>query len=307
MYYVKNLISEFTDSNLTEIYPEWNAITTYCLETGTPTSASIARRGTWYYRSATNANINFDPLEYDGTKWVRYAPANSHAMLDFKAQTLSYLSGGDMFVEFDLPWMANSIGMGYYECDTVLIELFNGSDEAVWTYETESTYSENIFDWYTWTFATKEQELGRSLAVKFPAFIGTKCRITWQKSAYQSRTACGFLSCGIAEEMGKTKDTVKFKPTSYAVRKVDDFGNLTITKRSVSKTIDFQTTTDKALFMRKQRAINRDLDDIMMFVIDDVENSSLENIVTLGIMQEPTPILDEFDLSVISWSIFEAI
>lgn len=307
MYFVKNLITTFTATNLTETYAVWNPATTYTLETGTPTSASIARDGAWYYRSATNGNLNYRPSEYEGSKWVKYSIANSHAMLDFKAQSLSYLSGGDMTVTFDLPWMADAIGMGYYECDTVLIELLDSSDVVVWTYETDSTYSENVYDWYTWTFATREQELGRSLAVRIPAFIGTKCRITWQSSAYQTRTACGFLSCGIAEEMGETLSDVKFDPTSYSIRTVDAFGSLTITKRAVSKTVDFQTTIDRELFMRKQRLISSNLDDIMMFVIDDSANSQFENIVILGVMQSPTPILNEFDKSVISWSIFEAI
>lgn len=307
MYYVKNLITTFTASNLTETYPVWNPATTYTLETGTPTSASIARDGAWYYRSATNGNLNFRPSEYEGSKWVKHAIANSHAMLDFASQSLSYLSGGDMTVTFDLPWMADAIGMGYYECDTVLIELLNASNTVVWSYETDSTYSENVYDWYTWTFATREQELGRSLAVRIPAFIGTKCRITWQSSAYQTRTTCGFLSCGIATEMGMTKNNVKFNPTSYSVRKVDEFGSLTIVKRAVSKTVDFQTIIDRDLFMRKQRAINADLDDIMMFVIDDTEASKFENIVVLGVMQSPVPILDEYDMSTISWVVFEAI
>lgn len=307
MYYVKNLITSFTDSNLTEIYDEWDETTTYILETGTPTSSSIARDGAWYYRSVTNGNINFRPSEYDGSKWVKYAIANSHAMLDFKAQSLSYLNGGDMFVEFDIPWMADAIGMGYYECDTVLIELLDGSDTVVWTYETDSTYSENVYDWYTWTFATREQELGRSLAVRIPAFIGVKCRITWKSSAYQTRTACGFLSCGISEDMGKTGSTVKFKPTSYTIRTVDQFGSISFVKRAVSTPVDFTTSIDRVVFMRRQRKIKANIDDIMMFVIDDSESSEFENIVILGVMTDPVPILDEFDKSVISWSIFEAI
>lgn len=307
MYYVKNLITGFTSSNLTQLYPDWNPAITYVLETGTPTSASIVRYGAWYYRSATNGNLNFNPEEYENSKWVKHDIANSHAMLDFKAQSVSYLDGGNMTVTFDLPWMADAIGMGYYECDTILIELLNASNAVVWSYETESTYSENVYDWYTWTFATREQELGRSLAVRIPAFIGVKCRVTWRSSAYQTRTACGFLSCGIAQEMGKTKDQVKFKPTSYSVRNIDPFGSIQITKRAVSTPVDFQTVVDRTLFMRKQRSIKKDIDEIMMFVIDDRDNSEFENIVILGVMQEPVSILDEYDMSVISWSIFEAI
>lgn len=308
MYYVKNLIDTFTASNLTELFEEWNPETTYILEVGTPTSLSICRDGAWYYRSATDGNLGFRPSEHEGSKWVKHAIANSHAMLDFKAQSLSFLNGGDMSVTFDLPWMADAIGMGYYECDIVLIELFSGDNPTpVWTYTTESTYSENVYDWYTWTFATREQELGRSLAVRIPAFIGTKCRITWMKSAYQTRTACGFLSCGIAVDMGQTRPSVKFKPTSYSIRSIDAFGGLSIFKRAVSKTVDFLTIIERSLFMRKQRLINANLDDILMFVIDDRPESEFENIVILGVMQEPAPILDEFDKSIISWSIFEAI
>lgn len=306
MYYVKQQITGFTASNLTETYPEWNPATTYIFQETSPTSASIVRYGSWYYRSLINGNLNFDPETYENVKWVKYQVANSHAMLDLSAQSKSRLAG-DISVTFALPTMADIIGVGYYEADTVLIELLDDLNNVVWSQETASTYSENVYDWYTWTFAEKIQDLDRSIAIRIPIYIATKARVTFNRFIYQTESACGFLICGQAQDMGSTLNGASFKFNSYSIKDTDDFGNISIVKRSIQDTVDFDTTVDRAVFMRKKRTIKADYDTIMMFVLDDDVQVTSESMVTLGVIQDASPVFDEFDKSVIAWSVIEAI
>lgn len=307
MYYVKNLVTDFTSSNITELYPDYDPSTTYTFQESSPTSLSICRFGSWYYRSMVNSNTGNQPDLFENTKWVKHAVANSHAMLDLSAQSKTVKTLGNLTVEFAMPWMADAIGIGMYEADTVLIELLNDADAVVWSYETETTYNESVYDWYTWTFAPRIEETDRSFAVSIPPFIATKVRVTFNAFSASHNTACGFLSCGIKEDMGCTLQNVPFKFQSYAIRAVDDFGNITITKRAVQDIVDFETVIDSTVFMRKKNIIKKDYNTIMMFVVDDSINSQYQNMVTLGLIQDASPIATEFDKDTITWTVIEAI
>lgn len=307
MYYVKQQVTGFTASNITEAYPVYNPATTYTFEASSPTSASVARFGSWYYRSLVNNNLGNNPETTENIKWIKYGPANSHAMLDLSAQSRTTKTAGNLSVTFTLPSGADALGLGLYEADTVLIELLDASNNVVWTYTTLSTYSENIYDWYTWTFAPKIHETDRSFAIRIPIYIADKCRVTFNAYTVGGNTSCGFLLCGSAEEMGTTLSGVNIGFNSYSVRNVDDFGGISITKRAAQDLIDFETILDRAIMMRKKRAIKADYNEIMMFVVDDTDQSVFENLVTLGLIQEATPIADEFDKVVFTWSIIEAI
>lgn len=55
MYYIKQELTEFTSTNLTDTYSDWSPTITYIVEPDNAlTSASIARFGAYYYRSVTS-------------------------------------------------------------------------------------------------------------------------------------------------------------------------------------------------------------------------------------------------------------
>ena len=58
MQYVKQQLTEFVSSNLTDIYNDWNPDTAYTVEmdNNALTNASMVRFGAYYYRSATENN-----------------------------------------------------------------------------------------------------------------------------------------------------------------------------------------------------------------------------------------------------------
>lgn len=307
MQYVKQQITSFLTTNLTQDYPDYHPATTYSLETGTPTSASIVRYGSYYWRSLTNGNIGFPPDEYENKKWIKWQVANTYAMLDVSALSKSIKVAGDIVVTFSLTPNTDTIGIGYYEADTVLVEVLDDLNVVLWSYETPSTAYEGIDSWWTWTYPQYEYELDKSIMIRIPPSLGPKARVTFTQFGSATQTACGFLVAGEAIDMGVTLGKVGFGFNSYAVKKFDDFGTLSIIKRAVQDIVDFETLIDKGTFVNKKRKIKEVYNDIIMFIIDESENSRFENLITLGTIQDAKPVIDEYDKSIISWSVIEAI
>lgn len=307
MQYVQQSLTEFTDSNITETYAEYNPSTTYVFEETSPTSASICRYGSYYYRSVVDGNTGFSPVLYDNVKWVKWGVANSHAMLDVSSLTKTVLAGDDIQVTFDITQTDDTVGIGNYEADTVFIELLDALNDTIWSYTVPTTLNNGVYDWYTWTYAAYEYETDKGIAVKFPPNTGTQMRITFNSYIDSTQTSCGFMVVGKAIDMGFTTDSVSWKFNSYALRKTDDFGTMTITKRSVQDVVDFTTVIDSSLFSTYKRKIKSVYNDIMLFIVDESETSEHENLITLGVIQDAHPILSNMDKTTITWSVIEAI
>lgn len=80
-------ITDFTYSNLLEDYPIYDENTTYIYE-DLPSANSVARYGTYYWKSVTNNNLGNTPSE-DSKFWSRLSVSNRNAMLDQKSTSKS--------------------------------------------------------------------------------------------------------------------------------------------------------------------------------------------------------------------------
>jgi hypothetical protein len=306
MIYVKQEITDFISTNLTDVYSEWSALTTYIVETDmTLTNASMVRFGTYYYRSLISENLNFQPDLYP-SKWIKWEVSNKFAMLDLSSQSKSTFNG-DMTVSFATTRYTDTITIGYYSASSVLVELFDANDTLVWTYVLPTTIYEDIYDWYSWTYPSYEEELNRAIMIKIQSGISTKCKVTMTRWAEALQAECGFLIAGTAVDMGKTLSNINFKYTSYATKSIDSFGSLLITKRAVQDIVDFQTIIDRGSFSNNTRKIKDIYNEIVMFAVDERDDSEFENLITLGVIQDAFPVLTEFDKVVVSYSIMEAI
>ena len=307
MQYVKQEITSFLSTNLTDTYSDWSDATTYTIEDDDAlTNASVARYGSYYWRSLISGNRGFNPEEHENTKWMKWEVSNRFAMLDLSAQSKS-TNAGNMTCTFALTKSTDTIGVGYYDADTILIEVLDDLDAVLWSYEVPSTIYEGIDSWWTWTYPPYEHESYRAIMVKIPPALGAKCKITFNKSSDSTVTDCGFLIAGAAVDMGCTLSDVNFKFTSYATKEVDSFGTLKIIKRAVQDIVDFQTIIDNGTLSSNKRKIKEIYNDIVMFVVDESADSKYENLITLGVIQDAFPVLTEFDKTIVSYSIMEAI
>lgn len=276
--------------------------------TGTAQTTYLAGQyavfGSYIYKSVS-LNVNMSPETNTGIFWVKWQVSNKTAMLDVSANSKSYYNGGNLTVEF-LKGTITAVAVGNYEAETVLFEVLDELNVVVFTHETENALNENVFDYWDYVYEDYGYEVDRAYKVNLVE-TGHKVRVTFKKSADSTRTACGFLSGGVPYSMGTTLNRVSFGFNSYAVRDTDAFGTLTITKRAVQDTLDFETLIPNGEVPVMRRKIKNIYNDIIVFIVDESESSTYENIIVLGAVQNAGIVITEFDKTTMTWGIIEAI
>lgn len=305
MQYIYQNISELADSNLVEIYNEWSPTTTYSFESGTPTNASVVRYGAYYYRSVVSGNLNNNPEEYENIKWTKYGVSNKFALLDLSSNSSSIALDSNLMVKFRQSNIG-TIGFGNFDARKVVVQLLNSSNVVSWEYDTGYFLNEGVTDYYSYIYETYDYKIYRAMIVNLP-FIDYYVKITFYAQGELTTTSCGFLVGGNPESMGKTLTPINFKFNSFALKEVDDFGKLTITKRAVQDLVDFETVIDTATLPTFKRKLRDIYNDIILFVLDENEDTEYENLLTLGVIQDASIILNDTDKTIISYSVMESV
>lgn len=306
MRYVYQQIESFTSTNLTDTFNDWSPSTTYSFESGTPTNSSVARYGTYYYRSVINSNINNNPEEFERVKWTKYGVSNKYAMLDLSSQSKSIYIGGNLTVTF-LQNRMDTLGIGNYEASTVTVEILADNGISIlWTYTTHNVGNIGVTNWWTYIYSPYGYEVDRATKIDLPT-KGKYVRVTFNKSTESDRTSCGYLVGGESIDMGKTLSDVSFSFNSFALKETDEWGALIINKRAVQDIVDFETiipTNEMVNFKRKIKSV---YNDIILFIVDESVNSEYENLLTLGVIQDASVVLTEFDKTTMTFSVIESV
>ena len=308
MQYVKQELTEFISTNLTDIYEDWSATTTYILETDDEnlTNASVVRYGAYYYRSVTNNNLNYNPIEYENIKWVKYAVSNKFAMLDMSANSKSVVEGGNMTITF-LQNQASVIGIGNYEADNIVVEvLASDGSTVIWSYTTPSTINANVYDYYDYIYEPYLLNQDFTTKINIP-ILGRFIRITFNVTQLTGNSACGYLIVGTPIDMGYSLMGVKFGYNSLTTKEISDFGDLKVTKGFIQDIVDFETVISSSYLPFIRKELKRIYDDIVLFIIDERDNSPYENLMTLGVIQDASVLLENQQESIMTFSIIEAI
>ena len=308
MQYVKQELTEYVSTNLTDIYNDWSPTTTYILEVDDEnlTNASIVRYGAYYYRSVTNNNLNFNPVEYENIKWVKYAVSNKFAMLDMSANSKSIVEGGNLTVTF-LQNQASIIGIGNYEADYILIEILAPDGVTVlWSYQTPSIINANVYDYYDYIYEPYLLDQDFTTKISLP-ISGRYIRMTFTTLPLTGNSACGYLIIGNPVNIGMSLMGVKFGYNSLTTKEISEFENLVVDKSFIQDIVDFETVINSNYLPRMRRELKKVYDEIVLFIIDERDNSPYENLMTLGVIQDASVMLENNIETVMSFSIIEAI
>jgi hypothetical protein len=307
MQYIKQELTEFTSTNLTDSYPDWVDTTTYIVEPDNAlTSASIARYGSYYYRSVTSANLNFNPSVYENIKWVKHSVSNKYAMLDMSSNSKSIVVGGDLTVTF-IQNQSSVLGIGNYEADYITIDILAPDGTTIlWTYETPSNINANVYDYYDYIYEPYNLDQDFTTKVNLP-IQGRYVRLTFHKLLLTNRSACGYLIVGNPVGMGMSLMQPKFGYNSLTTKDISSFGNLDINKSFVQDIVDFETVIASTYLPRMRRELKKIYDEIVLFIIDERDVSEYENLMTLGVIQDASVVLENNVESVISFSVIEAL
>ena len=307
MQYIKQELTEFTSTNLTDSYPDWSPATTYIVEPDNAlTNVSIARYGSYYYRSVTSANLDFNPSTYENIKWVKHSVSNKYAMLDMSANTKSVFEGGDLTVTF-LQNQSSILGIGNYEADYITIEILAPDGGTIlWTYDTPSNINANVYDYYEYIYEPYNLDQDFTTKVNLP-IQGRYVRLTFHKLLITNRSACGYLIVGNPVDMGMSLMQPKFGYNSLTTKEISSFGNLDIKKSFIQDIVDFETVIASTYLPRMRRELKKIYDEIVLFIIDERDVSEYENLMTLGVIQDASVVLENNVESVISFSVIEAL
>lgn len=307
MYYIKQELTEFTSTNLTDTYSDWSPTITYIVEPDNAlTSASIARFGAYYYRSVTSTNLNFNPETYSNIKWVKHSVSNKYAMLDMSSNSKSVVVGGDLTVTF-LQNQSSILGIGNYEADYITIEILAPDGVTIlWTYDTPSNINANVYDYYDYIYEPYTLDQDFTTKVNLP-IQGRYVRLTFHKLSITNRSACGYLIVGNPVDIGKSLMGVKFGYNSLTTKEISSFGNLDIKKGFIQDIVDFETVIASTYLPRMRRELKKIYDEIVLFIIDERDVSEYENLMTLGVIQDASVVLENNVESVISFSVVEAL
>lgn len=306
MKFLKQQIDTFLTTNITESVPVYNPATTYTFESGTPTNASLARVGSYIYRSLISGNLGNHPETNLNTKWVKWAASNAYSMLDMKSGTKTSLNG-NIIVTFDWTRDDDTVVVGNYDASYIRVEVLGALDAVLWTYDTPSTINDEVTDYYSYIYADYGFEINRAVMINIPTTLDpVKCRVTIVQHLTEL-TECGFLVAGNAVTMGSTLMDVSFNFNSFATKEFDTFGTANIVKRAIQDISDFETLIDSFEIPSMKRKIKEIYDDVVVFIVDDSEVSKYENMITLGTVQDASVIHSNPVKSTITWSIVEVV
>ena len=285
MIYVRQEINEFTYSNIISTVPTYNKTTNYLL-------GDMVRVGNYEYKSlygtVSLTNVGKDPLSNLGTAWFLYGSSNTYACLDPYSETKTTWTG-DGILEFNRG-QKDTLGIGNFTANQVTIEyrdsLDNVLDSDVYTYSNNALVTDE------WTYGYADFTSSTDEVIYLPLkLLGSKIRVTFSKDG--SATDCGYLVAGRAIYMGKTLEDVNFPDKRI--------GN------KIVPVADFNTSIESNALMSKINAAKKLIDETMMFVIDDSDNSVHGNMVFLGKITKVDGNANNFERNQISWQIEQTI
>lgn len=261
-----------------------------------------ALQGVFIYK-CVSANTDKSPELTLGIYWVKWVVSNRWAMLDVSSNSQSVVTGGDLVVTFPQQAM-ETLTIGNFEASGVKIEIIEANGTTVlWQYLDTDFYNIGVDDYYSYMYEPYNFSVPRGLKVDLPV-KGSTIRVTLYSSGI--RAACGFLVGGFPIYMGQTLFGVSFKYNSFALKSVDDFGTLTIVKRAVQDIVDFETIIPSSYLMTVRQNIKLTYNDIVVFIVEDA-SSNYENLITLGVIESASIVLQNAVQTTMSWAIVEAI
>lgn len=281
MIYIQQEITEFIYSNIVSTVPDYNDATPYLL-------GDIVRVGSYHYKSlygtVTLPNTGNDPLLNIDTAWFEYEPSNIYACLDSLEETKTTWSA-DGIAEF-ARGQKNTIGIGNFTANSVTIEYRDALDNIL---DSDTyTFSSNDFVTDEWEYGYAAFASSEDAVIYKPLkLLGTKIRVIFQNSG--DATDCGFLIAGKAIYMGGTLDQVSFPDKRIGTRTVG--------------VANFNTLVNDNYLTVKIKEAKKLINESMLFVVDESENSRHGNMVFLGKINKVDGTAQVGTKNQISWEI----
>lgn len=287
MIYVQQSITEFLYTNIVETVLAFDPTTEYLV-------GDKCRVGSYHYVSTygtlTLPNVGKEPLTNLGVAWIKLEsePSNIYACLDPFSETKTVWEE-DGIVEFSSTGK-DVLGLGNFLASQVIIEYLTIDDEVLDTQPYNYSNNVNVYDEWTYGLPDFTSEGQNTIYLPFK-FMGAKIRVTFKNNGQP--TECGFMIAGTSVYMGDTLNGVSFPD-----------------KRIGSKTIpvaDFNTIVDDTDLTIKITEAKKLVNETMLFVIDESENSRHGNMIFVGKITNVNGTVTVSTKNTITWQIEQTI
>jgi len=257
-------ITGFVSTNLAQPLAEWVDTTAYSAGQEVVYKNHI-------YRSIVNDNTGVIPSLNTG-KWLLFGVDNSYASIDLHSLTASVIDDGLTYIEFEFA----SIGF-----DTLAFKGLVGLSLDIYEYNSIGT---QIALTNKSTVPTETPPAIQTVDLVFDTILAEteKIKIRLHKTAGGEASIDSMVG-GKAFDIGATSFGVTGGFVDFSVRKTDDYGITTITKRNVQETFKGDLMIDATRTQTVKRYVRYNcMGTTIMFIADESVDSKYENLLMLG-------------------------
>jgi len=299
MKILQNKITDYSYANFTENETLWDSNATYNYE-------DEARDGHYIYAYAGNDGTNttdapsLDFLKLaQNRKWIKIRPSNYYAMLDNETKTQTEVND-KINIEIQVK-NYDAISLLDLDATSVKISLTdNATSTEVYTKTIDMLDTSSIVDFYSYSF----NEIGKKPSLyidDIPLYSNATIKIVIDSNG--SIAKCGRLVCGRTYYIGTTGYGANLNQESYSKKETDIFGNTSLA-HSNSVNLDSYEVSVPTNSVPNIRRKFKELDAVaILFIMDESENSILDNLLTFGYYQSFSILIPDSQISTASLQI----
>jgi len=281
MIYIKQGITELTLSNVPSTHTVYDSSYTYSI-------GEEVRVGSYIYKSVTDGNIGNNPIETSGIYWYDgKVPSNEYALIDLNQDTQTVWDENGI-VEFNRG-ISDYIAIGNFSARVVTISYLDSSDNVLALDEYNFSANGNVYELWSYIYGGFTESTSKTIYAPIRR-TGIKVRVEFDNNGAQSK--CGYLVVGKGYSMGTTLNTVSFPDTKIGSNYI-----------SVA---NFDTITPKNELIRKMDEAKSLIGESLLFVIDESESSSHENMIIIGSITKCDGVAENNNKNKIAWEITQA-
>lgn len=309
---VSQKVTEFTYSNVEELYPQWNKDTTYGVELIPPyTSVATVLHRNFYWRSVSTENKGNEPLDEFGnvsSEWIVLSPANLASILDLSSNSKCEIIGEDLILEFTKTYEIQTLVVGRFMGTQIIIEYLDEVDEVINTeiYDYTSEQYNNIVDDISYDYAPIQEIIDRNKLIRLQ-FLGEKIRLTLARNPVTDTAYISFLTAGEEYQLGDIDGSIDRTNNTVVERKFDPIRGNLFDKTIISQNYSFALLIPRALQPEIKRKGEEVKDRVRTYILDNRELSEFENYIVLGVLKSDTDSTGNANYINFKWSIEESI
>ncbi len=297
MKILENKVTDYTSTNLTENETTWTSDATFNYE-------DEIRDGHFIYKYAgENGTNTTDAPSIDCQKqvqkWVKIRPTNYYAMLDAQTQTQTE-NNDSIIVEFDYINF-DSLSLIDLVAQEVVVTLTDDiSSDIIYTKTVSLVDNSSIIDFTTYCF----NEMIRAGSLYLDDItLYSNATLKVEIKQPNGIAKCGRLVCGRSNFIGSTGYGANLDIESYSRISTDIFGNTTLIHSQSVNLDSYEVYVQTEAIPNIRRRI-RELDAVpILFIMDESQDSKLENLLTYGYFENFSILIPNSKISTASITI----